>query len=585
MRKKRAIGILLTAVLALGITACSGTDTGDVSKKNDISQGKTPPVGGDGFASELVRSFDGKFETPVTVKVGLSEQETYQGNETATENAWVNLYQDYGMELDVLYVLPGTETSDKLAQMIMSGDYPDVFNVSLEEYNDYVAQGVIADITEYYDDYLSDAAKEYLNYDDGDSVQKATIDGKIYGIPQMASSSDQVSVLWIRRDWLENLGLKEPTTAEEVAVIAKAFTYEDPDRNGANDTYGFALNGVDITDSGGGIAHVFNMFGTMPRSMRFIESDDGLIWAGQNEERMIYGLKLLSQMYEEGTIPPDFVTADSDQLRADFASGKFGMMVAPMYWLMDYMADGLKYDNNADFVALPIPSSEVNPEAEVYYPSATISFWCVSDKCENPEVLFKMFNMSVDYIVNNADRTTEEYEMYCAGKAGEYTGKSLAVIPYLDNPADNYNNYLNESEALITKQTEDLTPVQLTHYEQETFFLENLDKVNDLTGDDWALFGIGASYYSVFGSEDSGYGALHKMIEADKWIKEAYLSLPSEEMKTIGANLVSLTSETIVKIIMGQQKPESYSEFLEQWNSKGGDFILEEVNKWYEENR
>lgn len=589
--KKRVISILLASVMAFSIAACggssdkkeaTGTESGESSGTETESDanaatGKLDPA--------VISSFDGKFETPVTVKVGLSEQETYQGDETAQDNAWVDLYKEYGINLDVMYVLPGTETADKLQQLIMSGDYPDIFSVPLEEYNDYVEQGIIADVTDYYDEYLSDAAKEYLNYDGGDSVTKATVDDRIYGIPQMASSSDQVSVLWIRRDWLENLGLSEPKTAEEVAEVAKAFTQNDPDQNGKNDTFGFAMNGVDITDGGGGVAHVFNMFGAMPRSMRFIESGDEIIWAGQDEERMTYGLEVLSQMYKDGSVPSDWVTSDSNKLRADFASGKFGMMIAPMYWMMDYIADGLKYDNNADFVALPIPSSEVNPNAEVYYPSAAISFWCVSSKCENPEILFKMFNMSVDYIVNNAERTTEEYEMYCAGKEGQYTGKSLAVIPYLDNPADNYNNYLNESAALTSKNTEGLTPVQLTHYDQETFFLENKDKVNELSGDDWSLFGIGGSYYSVFGSEDGGYGALHKMIEADHWLKEAYLSLPSEEMTTAGANLASLTSETLVKIIMGQQNPESYSDFIKEWKSKGGDLILEEVNKWYAENK
>lgn len=235
--------------------------------------------------AETVRSIDGKFETPLTVKVGLGEQETYQGKESSTDNAWIDLYKDYGIDLDIMYVVPGTEANDKLSQMIMSGNYPDVFNVSLEDYVDYVKQGVIADITDYYDNYLSDASKDYLAYDGGDSVKRATIDGRIYGIPQMASSTDQVSVLWIRKDWLNNLGLEMPTTAEEVAEVARAFTFEDPDGNGQDDTYGFAVNGMDITDACGGIAHVMNMFGAMPRQLRFMEENGVIIWAGQEEEK------------------------------------------------------------------------------------------------------------------------------------------------------------------------------------------------------------------------------------------------------------------------------------------------------------
>ena len=46
-----------------------------------------------------------------------------------------------------------------------------------------------------------------------------------------------------------------------------------------------------------------------------------------------------------------------------------------------------------------------------------------------------------------------------------------------------------------------------------------------------------------------------------------------------------MTSEAIVKIVMGQQEPESYGEFLEQWKAKGGETILKKVNEWYQENK
>ena len=583
MKRKQILGMLLAVVMVAGVVGCgkensSGDDSSDQGQKTEISEEEL---------AEIVRSYDGKFPDPVTVKIGITEQETYQGDETATDNAWFDLYEEYGIDVEVLYTLPaGSDSTEKLQQMIMSGNYPDIMSVSLTDYLDYVEQGLIADITELYNgDYLSDDAKEYFNYDNGDCIQMATVDGKIYGLPQLASSSDQVSVLWIRKDWLDNLGLQVPTTAEEVQEIAKAFTYDDPDGNGQDDTYGFGINGMNVTDAGG-IVHYFNMFGAMPRSLRFIEDEGSLIWAGQDEEKMIYGLEMLQQMYADGLINKDFVTADASQLREGFSAGKYGMMIAPMYWLMDYTDDALKLNKDADFIAVPVPSSEVNPEGEVYYPSATISFWCVSSKCENPEVLFKLFNMSIDRIAYNEKRTQEEYEMYCGGKAGVYTGKSLAIIPYLDKPTDNYNNYLMESAALESGNTDDLNAVQLQHYDWEKFFLEHQDDFMELTGEDAETFGLGASYWSVFGKKTTaGYGALDIMIQNDKWLKEAYLSMPTEKMLENAANLETMTNEKMINIIMGNDTPESYSDFLEDWKEKGGQAILDEVNAWYSENK
>lgn len=60
------------------------------------------------------------------------------------------------------------------------------------------------------------------------------IDGKHYGVPY----SRQAQTLMIRKDWLKKLGLKAPTTWQEMLSVAKAFATEDPDGDGKADTYG-----------------------------------------------------------------------------------------------------------------------------------------------------------------------------------------------------------------------------------------------------------------------------------------------------------------------------------------------------------
>lgn len=60
------------------------------------------------------------------------------------------------------------------------------------------------------------------------------VDGKHYGIPY----SRQAQTLMIRKDWLDKLGLKAPTTWQEMLSVAKAFATEDPDGDGKADTYG-----------------------------------------------------------------------------------------------------------------------------------------------------------------------------------------------------------------------------------------------------------------------------------------------------------------------------------------------------------
>ena len=50
--------------------------------------------------------------------------------------------------------------------------------------------------------------------------------------------------IFIRKDWLENVGMEMPTTWEDLYNVAHAFTYDDPDGNGVKDTYGLTGDGM-----------------------------------------------------------------------------------------------------------------------------------------------------------------------------------------------------------------------------------------------------------------------------------------------------------------------------------------------------
>ncbi|MBO1722884.1 sugar ABC transporter substrate-binding protein, partial [Extibacter sp. GGCC_0201] len=65
--------------------------------------------------------------------------------------------------------------------------------------------------------------------------------GKLKGIA--CAPGEQLWSFLIRQDWLDNLGLYMPTTAEELLDVMRAFTFDDPDGNGKDDTYGFTAAG------------------------------------------------------------------------------------------------------------------------------------------------------------------------------------------------------------------------------------------------------------------------------------------------------------------------------------------------------
>ena len=66
------------------------------------------------------------------------------------------------------------------------------------------------------------------------------MDGQIIGIPR--SRAIGRNGLGYRTDWAEAVGITEaPKTVEDVYDMLYKFTYDDPDGNGANDTYGLEM--------------------------------------------------------------------------------------------------------------------------------------------------------------------------------------------------------------------------------------------------------------------------------------------------------------------------------------------------------
>ena len=64
-------------------------------------------------------------------------------------------------------------------------------------------------------------------------------------------------LMYVRKDWLDRLGLEPPETLEEYYEVIRAFTLDDPDGNGVQDTIGLTL-----TSKLGRSSPFFGAFGT-----------------------------------------------------------------------------------------------------------------------------------------------------------------------------------------------------------------------------------------------------------------------------------------------------------------------------------
>lgn len=524
------------------------------------------------------------YSEPVTIKVGFGYDDTvvFAQGQDATHNDWVDLYADHNILLDVLYDVDASQADAKLSTAIMSGVYPDILKVNATDYKNYIANGVISPIDDDLEMYASDELKAYLGLDGGEAVQRAKVDGKLYGIPDLDLGYDSVPMLFIRKNWLENLGLDVPETLEDFKKVAHAFTYNDPDGDGVNNTYGLAVNGVDVLGGGmGELGGFFESFGAYPGkdAMTFMDDGNGnAVWGGDASEEMKAALTALKEMYADGSLTNEFITMDSNSVFEEAGSARCGMWFAPMWGAMIPQGNSLKKDINTHIIAVPLPDFTGTGNHKTLLNPNTNNYFCVSSKCENPEVLIKLLNLAVEKLDPD---TLEEYRIYKDGDLEHHTGFKTCLT-VIEKPDKNYDNYLKDTAALESGDTSELNSEQLNDYEHMKTYLDAV-KAGTFDPENGDM-STGAQLYTVFGDPEGGYAVIDQLVKNDGFVKPIYGGFVTDTMAEVQPTLIKLTEETIVKIMTGDPV-DSYDTFLQSWHALGGDDVIAEAQEWVEANR
>lgn len=581
--KKKIIAILSVILIMASIVGCSNQNTNDVEKVDNGVEGTNSDANAKGEEEAPVKKDMFGFEEPVEIKIGLSwaADFEFEGGQDSLNNDWMDLYREHNINPKILFEVDSSQGATKLNTAIMSGTYPDIIGAGPSDYLNYAQTGVIADITDVFNEYATEETKAYFNTDGGIALGSAMVDGKLYGLPILGNGYDSVMVMFIRQDWLDALGLEMPTTMDELKNVAHDFTYNDPDENGMDDTYGLALNGVEVFSAVGGVQAFFEGYGVAPgywgNNFTFVEKDGKVVWGGTQADEMKAGLTVLKEMYDDGSIPKDFLTMDNNAVFEAAGASKAGIWFAPMWGGMSANSNAIKTDLDAHVTSAPIPNGLGEGSSKAYFTSSAATYHSVSSKHDNPEVLIKLFNLSVQKLIHAENQ--EEFLKYY-GENTVSTGWKTSLIHALA-PLKNYDNYLRESEALITGDISQLTIEQTNDYNNMRAYLDMLE-AGDFDPED-GTFQSGCGLYTVFGDKNGGYAAIDQIVKNNSLNPSAYNTLPTEAMSENYATLNTLAIETIIKIIVSDDV-STYDDFLENWYKLGGTEVTVEAQEWYDLN-
>ncbi len=289
-RKKFWIWAMIAVLTVLSFAGCKKEgDTDSFSVTSQVTE-----TGEDTKTAGTAETDENK-QPPLKLSVMLPYGTNEHDGEELTQRFYKDIETYTNTELEfIFYDL--NMYYEKLALLLASSDIPSILITGKSpEFLSAVKNEEFWDISDYIKDYqnLSQISETvFLN---------ASINGKLYGVPRSRGLGR--NGFGYRLDWLNNLGLKEPETLDELYDMLTGFTYDDPDGNGKDDTYGLG-----ITDYAG-TWNIMQVWFGAPNGWGI--DDNGDLTPAHMTEEYDNALAWFRKIYSEGLINPDFATVAS----------------------------------------------------------------------------------------------------------------------------------------------------------------------------------------------------------------------------------------------------------------------------------
>lgn len=341
MKVKKLIALILVLVMAVFVIAGCGSNGAEESPEdtNEENSGqssdtRTPPPEGkdtnngrpynlepvkwdnrnDRYLNGINATILPVTDKPVTIKIwrgfsstvmqGLDECEVFKELEKRT-----------GVHVEFMYPPVGQE-ADNFNLRIATDDLPHVFSTPPNYPGGYmkaIQDEVYLDLTPYYDKGLMPNIKWLRENNQEINRDIVADDGHMYFFPMIdIVPSDPWSGLWVREDWLEELGLPLPKTISDWDNMLRAM----------KQAKGVAPLALNITDWYG-VATNYMFAGSYETGYNFINKD-GKVAFGPIEPGYQQFLAKMHEWYSEGLIDPDFANRTYEAYNANIADGRVG---------------------------------------------------------------------------------------------------------------------------------------------------------------------------------------------------------------------------------------------------------------------
>lgn len=508
----------------------------------------------------------GRYPETITYTLGKMTGENNSNmpeNDTYEDNAYTR-YLKNKLNIQNQNVFEDNDSNyDNMLNMAISEDnIPDVMVV-----NDYsylkllIENDMIEDLSSVYEKCASDRIKDiYKSYDD-EILENVTFDGKLMALPE-TNIENGPNMLWLRKDWMDKLGLESPKNLSDAENIIREFIEKDPGNNGEGNTIGLACSPELTSERGysytGQVDILFACFNSYPK--QWIKNSDGEIEYGSVQKESKNALAYLNRIYKSGLLDKQFLLRNQNNIEDIIKNGQCGAFFGLWWSPNNPLMDCLKYDKSAVWVPFMIPT---NNDGSTSFCSQKPSnkFIVVRKGYEHPEIVMKECSVLFDYF-NNSNKEAYEIKQYYVDNV-DPTARPFAInIDYKDALVNGYRNItsvLNDD-----KDVDDLQLIEYSYYEQCKRYLEDPSKASV---EDWAAYTSRISASSLLVNSK-----LNK-------VNTYFYNKETESMPKVWWKLKNLEKQAYLKIITGEESIDYFDKFVSEWYKQGGDIVTQEVQK------
>ncbi|WP_088105214.1 extracellular solute-binding protein [Halalkalibacter urbisdiaboli] len=509
MKRSRLVKFLaptVSAVLMAGLIGCSNEASQETNESSNNNEG--------------TEQQEERF--PIDIMTMNHQPEP----PTPESPVWQAIEDYTNTEMNIQFV-PSASYEERFNITLASGNLPHIMLTEQKSpsFINAVKDGAFWDLTDYLDEY------ESLSQMNDIVKNNISIDGRIYGIYRSRPLGRNATI--IRQDWLDNLGMDIPETIDDFYDALYAFTYDDPDGNGQDDTYGMV-----VTEYEGPWDIMQTWFG-VPN--KWGEDSDGKLIPHFMTDEYREALTFFKKLYDEGLVNEDFAVMDPAQWSNPIVNGEAGVQVNVADEANRIQNKIWKENPDADDV-MEIFRSPKGPNGHFNLPTQGYAgMFAISKTSVKTEDDLRRVLQFLD------DLNSEEGQILANnGLEGQHYN-------IVDGELDQFSL---EDDKLVAEY-QDLNQLQM-FIPEDRFLVGNQTRLNKKSDEI-----IAANEEIVVGNP------------AEPYISEVYAQR--------GQQLDNIIRDARIQFIVGQIDEQGLDEAVELWLRSGGEDYIAEINQLHEQ--